>query len=87
MALLWWHREGAWEDEQNSALTPKKREMPNMSSLVSWKVSLPMAFNPFQPKPFCEPIMPLFFKGFWSLLGLVFIFSPKSQFGRSHSFP
>lgn len=30
---------GAWEDEQNSALTPKKREMPNMSSLVSWNVS------------------------------------------------
>lgn len=33
MGLLWWHREGAWEGEQNSDLMPKKRETSNMSSL------------------------------------------------------
>lgn len=33
MALLWWHREGAWEGEQNSDFTPKKRETSNMSGL------------------------------------------------------
>lgn len=45
MALLWWHREDAWEDEQNADLTPKTREMSYMSRLVSWKVSLPMVFK------------------------------------------